>query len=81
MLLTLDIPDAAMSSQRVTSDALHRELLLDVAVGMYCRGVLSVGTAMEMTNLSRRDFDDALKQRNAHRPFDEAELESEIAAP
>lgn len=80
MLLTLEIPDAAISSLHLTSDQLHRELLLDLAVGLYCRGALPVGKAMDMTNLSRRDFDDALKLRNARRPLDKAELESEQTA-
>lgn len=81
MPLTLEIPDAAVDALNLPPEELRKELRIDLAIALYARGALPIGKAMEFAGLVRRDFERLLKDRQVRRPFDDAELQRELAWP
>ena len=79
MPLRFEIPDSAVAALRLPPDELRSELRRDLAVALYARGALPVGKAMELAGMNRRDFEALLKARDVRRPFDQKELERELA--
>lgn len=79
MTFTLEIPDSALNALNLPPEELRKELRIDLAVALYARGALPIGKAMECAGLVRRDFERLLKERQVRRPFDEAELQRELA--
>jgi len=77
--LTLEIPESALDALNLPPDELRTELRIDVAVALYVRGALPIGQAMEFAGVIRRDFEGLLKERQVRRPFDETELQRELA--
>lgn len=78
MSVTLEIPDSAVAELRLPPEQLRVELRRDLAVVLYARGALSMGKAMEFSELNRRDFEGLLKKRQVRRPFDDEELLREL---
>lgn len=78
MPLMLEIPDSAVAALQLSPDDLRRELRQDLAVSLYARGVLPIGKAMELADLTRFEFERLLKERQVCRPFDAAELDREL---
>lgn len=78
MSLTLEIPDEVVAAMRLPRQEVGSELRKELALGLYGRGVLSIGKAVELAGVARPIFEALLAERQIVRPFDEAELESEL---
>ena len=79
MPLMLEIPDSTVATLQLSPEDLRKELRQDLAVALYARGALPVGKALELAGLTRREFEGLLKAREVRRPFDEVELDREMA--
>lgn len=80
MILTLEIPDAALSGLELGGHAVEADARIELALAWYRRGALSVGKASEVAGISRMAFERLLAEREIERPFDLKELNEEIAA-
>ena len=75
----LEIPNSTVATLQRPTEDLQKELRQDLAVALYARGALPVGKAMELAGLTRREFEGLLKAREVRRPFDDVELDRELA--
>jgi predicted HTH domain antitoxin len=79
MSLRLEISDEVVAAMRLPQQEVSAELMKELALGLYARGVLSIGKAVEMAGITRQAFEALLAQRHIVRPFDSAELETDLA--
>ena len=78
MSVTLEIPESVAAAMRLPKPQLHRELMVELAVGLYADGVLAFGKARELTGVSVYEFAQALGRRGIVRHYDEDELARDI---
>ncbi|MDZ7640807.1 MAG: UPF0175 family protein [Desulfurivibrio sp.] len=78
MSLVLEIPDQVAHAIRLPVDGQQRQLMTELAVTLYSRGILSFGKALELTQLNRAEFGRLLGSRNVPRHYDEQDLEDDI---
>jgi predicted HTH domain antitoxin len=64
-ILSLSIPDSALSALRRSPAELGRELKLAAAIHWYGRGLMSQERAADLAGLNRRDFLRALAREGA----------------
>ena len=79
MSVTLEIPEdfaQRLQTERAQAEA---ELHLELAIALYREGKLPPGLAAPVAGLSRRDFEDILRQRQVPMPYTLADLEHDIA--
>ncbi len=50
-----------------------------MALALYVRGLISAGKAVEFAEMTRQDFEGVLASRGIERPYDEEELDRDIA--
>jgi len=79
MPFLLEVSDEMLDALRFPRDEVDRELRTELAVALYARGALSIGKAVEMSQLSRWAFEDVLARRKVERAFTEAELEHDLS--
>lgn len=78
MSLTLEIPEAVEQALRLPAASREQQLLCELAVSLYERGILSLGKARELAGLDRLGFSLLLGQRQVLRHYGEAELEEDL---
>jgi len=59
-------------------DTAEAEVRKELAVTLYARQVLPLGKARQLTDLSRRDFEALLGERQVPRYYSEADLEEDL---
>lgn len=79
MSLALEISDEVVTAMRLPRQEVTDEPMKELALGLYAREVLSIGKAVEMARIGRRAFEALLAKRHMVRPFDTAELETDLA--
>ena len=79
MSLTLEISDEVVMAMRLPRQEVTAELMKELALGLYAREVLSLGKAVEMAGTSRQAFEALLAKRHVVRPYDIAELDTDLA--
>ncbi len=79
MSLVLEIPDDVEQALRLPEASRKQELLLELAVSLYARGVLPLGKAGALAGLGRFEFGHLLAGRGIPRDYDLAELEADLA--
>ena len=79
MSLKLEIADEVVAAMCLPRHEVAAELTKELALGLYARGSLSLGKAVELAGVSRQVFEGLLAQRHVVRPFDQAELEIDLA--
>lgn len=79
MLLTLEIPDEVVEGMRLPASEAQAEVKKEVALALYARGLLSLGKAVELADLTRDDFESVLSHRLIERPYDATELARDLA--
>lgn len=79
MKVTLEIPDAI--AQQLPAVAAEREarLLLELAVALYAKGMLSLSQGAEMSGVSRMDFGSEVGERGIPRHYGAQDLAEDIA--
>ena len=79
MSIQLKIPDGVVDALRLPSGGQEGQLMLELAVSLYARGILSFGKARELSGVSRYEFSLALGQRGIPRHYGADDLEDDVA--
>ena len=79
MSLTLDIPDSVVQGLRLPEAEIAQRLKTELAVALYAQGVLSLGKAAELAEMSRSLFGELAGQRGIARQYSEEDLKQDIA--
>ena len=77
--LTLEIPGEILDTMRLPPDQIRQELLQELALALYRRGVLPSGKAQILARVTRWEFEELLKRRQIPRHYTEVDLESDLA--
>ena len=72
--MQLTVPDELVAQ----SGCSERELLFDLAVGLFLDGRLTLGMAAKLAGLPRIDFLDELGRRRIPMPYDEEQLAADV---
>ncbi len=78
MSLLLEIPDHVAHAIRLPASEQHRQVMIELAVALYARGILSFGKARELTELDRIEFGLLLGKRGIPRHYGEQDIEDDI---
>lgn len=78
MSLTLEIPDDVERALRLPQSDRLPQLLLELSVALYDRGILSLGKASELAKMSRHDLGVLLSRRGVTRHYGEEELREDV---
>ncbi len=79
MSLLLEIPDQVAQAMRLPLEDQHQQVMTELAVALYARGILSFGKARELTELNKIEFGLLLGRRGVQRHYTEQDLEDDIA--
>ncbi len=79
MSIQLEIPDRVALAIRLPITEQKRQLMIELAIALYARGILSFGKARELTNLSKYEFGLLLGRRDIPRHYGLEELQDDIA--
>ena len=78
MSLTLEIPDSIEHALRLPASGRQKELMVELAVALYARGILSVGKASELVGMGKIEFGLLLGRRGIPRHYGEEELTQDL---
>lgn len=76
--LMLEIPGEVVEAVKLPPGEMERELRKELALALYRRGVLSLGKARALAQMTRWDFEELLGQRGITRHYTRADLEEDI---
>jgi predicted HTH domain antitoxin len=79
MSVQLQIPDTVVQAIRLPEERIARELLVELAVGLYAQGLLSFGKASELAGMGKYEFGRLLGERGIARHYGREELEDDLA--
>ncbi len=79
MALALEIPEEVVTAMGLSRAETHQELLKEVALALYTRGVLSAGKSAEVAGLTRLGFERLLCERQIVRSYSEEDLAHDLA--
>ena len=79
MSIILEIPDQVAHALKVPATEQSEQLMIELALALYARGILSFGKARELTNLSRIEFSQLLGRREIPRHYSEQDLKDDIS--
>jgi len=78
MSLVLEIPDQVAQAMRLPLMEQQQQVMLELAVALYARGILSFGKARELTTLNKAEFGILLGQRGVPRHYARQEVDDDI---
>lgn len=78
MKLTLDVPGEVLEAVKLPPAEVEKEFRKELALALYHRGVLSLGKARILAQMTRWEFEELLGQRGIPRHYTEADLEEDI---
>ncbi len=78
MSIQLEIPDPIAQAIRLPLADQKQQLLIELAVALYARGILSFGKARELAQLSKYEFGLLLGKREIPRHYESEDLEDDI---
>ena len=78
MNLPINIPDDVWHAMKLPETEKQNHLLIELAVTLYQRGILSFGKARALTNLSKWEFDEELGNRKIERHYEKDDLENDL---
>jgi predicted HTH domain antitoxin len=79
MSILLEIPDQVTQAIRLPLMEQQQQLMIELAVALYARGILSFGKARELTALNKAEFGLLLGRRGIPRHYTEQDLKDDIA--
>jgi predicted HTH domain antitoxin len=79
MSVVLEIPDEVAQAIRLPAGDRQEALMVELALALYVRGILSLGKARELTPLNRIEFGLLLGRRGIPRHYTEEDLVDDIA--
>ena len=78
MSIQLQIPDSIAQAIRLPPREQQQQLMIELAIALYARGILSFGKARELCGLSKYEFGLLLGQRGIPRHFSADDLRDDI---
>lgn len=78
MGLQLEIPDDVAQAIRLPLEEQKEQLLLELALALYARGILSFGKARELADLSKYEFGVLLGKRGIPRHYEAEDLQDDL---
>lgn len=79
MTIQLQIPDSVAQAMRLPLLDQQQQLLIELAVALYARGILSFGKARELAGLSKYEFGRLLGRRSIPRHYTADDLSDDVA--
>ncbi|MEM1205182.1 MAG: UPF0175 family protein [Acidobacteriota bacterium] len=79
MSMVLEIPDSVAAALRLPEGDKPSELLRELSVALYARGILSFGKARELAGLERLEFGALLSHREIPRHYEDEDLVDDLA--
>jgi predicted HTH domain antitoxin len=79
MSIILEIPDQVAHALKVPASEQSEQLMIELALSLYARGMLSFGKARELTNLNHMEFSKLLGRREIPRHYSEQDLNDDIS--
>lgn len=79
MGVTLRIPDSVVQGLRLPEGEIAKRLTTELAIALYSQGVLSLGKAAELAEMSRLLFADLVGQRGIPRHYSDEELAQDLS--
>ena len=79
MSLLLEIPDQVAQAIRLPLMEQQQQLMTELAVALYARGILSFGKARELTALNKAEFGLLLGRRGIPCHYTAQDVEADIA--
>ncbi|NOX61596.1 MAG: UPF0175 family protein [Chloroflexi bacterium] len=76
--MTLEVPDEVIQATRLPADEIEREFRKELALALYQRGVLSLGKARLLAQMTLWEFEELLGKRKITRHYSEADLEEDL---
>lgn len=76
--LMVEIPAEVVEAAKFPVAELEHELLKEVALAFYHRGVLPLGKARLLAQMNRWEFEQLLAERQIPRHYGETELEDDL---
>jgi predicted HTH domain antitoxin len=77
-ILKLEIPPEVVDAIKLPPAEMERELRKELALALYHRGVLSLGKARILAQMSRWQFEQLLGEREIPRHYTEADLAEDL---
>ncbi len=77
--LMLEVPTDVVNAVRLPPEEMQGELLKELALGLYRRGVLSLGKARVLAHLPRWEFEQLLGEREIPRHYSQEDLDEDLA--
>jgi predicted HTH domain antitoxin len=78
MSIHLEIPDHVAQALRLPLEEQEQQLLTELAVALYARGILSLGKARELAGLSKNEFGVLLGKRKIPRHYGAEDLTDDL---
>ncbi len=78
MSLTLQIPDTVEHALRLPKGGRRNELMLELAIALYSRDILSLGKASELAKMNKIEFGLLLGRRGIPRHYGQEELAQDL---
>ena len=79
MIIQLEIPDSIVEAMRLARQDQKQQLLLELALALYARGILSFGKARELAGLSQYEFGLLLGKRGVPRHYTAEDLQDDVS--
>ena len=76
--LMLEVPPEIVDAVKLPPAEVEGELLKELALALYRRGVLSLGKARVLAQMNRWEFERLLGERKIPRHYTEADLEEDL---
>lgn len=74
----LEVPGEVIDAVKLPYGEMEKELRKELALALYQRGVLSLGKARVLAQMTRWEFEELLGERKIPRHYTEADLEEDI---
>mgnify|MGYP001023435199 CR=1 FL=1 len=74
----LEVPGEVVDAVKLPYGEMEKELRKELALALYQRGVLSLGKARVLAQMTRWEFEELLGERKIPRHYTEADLEEDI---
>jgi predicted HTH domain antitoxin len=79
MGIQLQVPDSVAQALHMPLADQKQQLMIELALALYARGMLSFGKARELAGLSKYEFGWLLGQRDIPRHYSENDLQDDLA--
>ena len=76
--MTIDIPSEVMEAAKLPPGEQEEEFRKELAIALYRRGILSLGKARIIAQMTRWEFEELLGARRTPRHYSESDLEDDI---